>query len=235
MKSEPMPCSATAPHANAWTLSVCFAASPARRRFPSFVVAHACVASIPARAVELEETLMNGALRRRTVLAKPCWPRTRPGVVRSTANRVVEASLRLARAASFSAILLRIARVGLATAAVFMLTSIHLAQAQDESAKTKPANAAQAPLPPVRPTNLPPAPPPNVPVPQQEPSAKDSRTRDPSAGDPSSNLSPYRLHTLPPAPRARMHECGIEWQRMKAAGATTEETWYAFAQTCLAR
>ncbi len=229
-----MPCSATAPHANAWPLSACFAASPVRRRFSPFA-AHTCAASIAARSVELEETLMTGALRRRKVLAKPRWPRTRPGFVRSTANRVVETSRRLARLASFSAILPRIAHVGLATAAVFMLTSIHLALAQDESVKTKAVNAAPAPLPPMRPSNLAPAPLPSVPVPQQEPSAKDSRTRDPSAGDSSLNLSPYRLHTLPPAPRARMHECGIEWQRMKAAGAATEETWYTFAQTCLAR
>ncbi len=232
MKSEPMPCSA---RYRARTPGRFPLASPMRSRFSPFAAAHACVPSFPARSVELEETLMNGALRRGPVLAKPRWPCKRPGGVRYTVNCVVEASQRLARPTSFSAVLPRMVRIGLATAAVFMLSSTHLALAQDESAKTKPVNAAQAPLPPMRPTNLLPAPPPGVPVPQQEPSAKDSRKRDPSAGDPSLNLSPYRLHALPPAPRARMHECGIEWQRMKAAGAATEETWYTFAQTCLTR
>ena len=39
---------------------------------------------------------------------------------------------------------------------------------------------------------------------------------------------------LPPASRARMHECGIEWQAMKLSGAATEKIWRVFATACLA-
>jgi hypothetical protein len=30
-----------------------------------------------------------------------------------------------------------------------------------------------------------------------------------------------------------MHECALEWQKMKAQGATAEKIWFTFAQTCL--
>jgi len=91
-------------------------------------------------------------------------------------------------------------------------------------------------LPPTRPTEFPATPPAtSAPAPQKEGLAKDPPTRDSSVGDSSSNQSFYGLHTLPPATRARMHECGVEWQHMKTTGAATDKTWYTFAQTCLAR
>ena len=225
MKSGPMPFSATPLHACDRRLSACFTTWPTR----------ACVPSVPARAAELEEPLMNGVRRRETVSAKPFWLCKRAGFARSAANRVVGAVRRIVRPTGFLAALPRITRVGLATAALIMLTSPRLAQAQNESAKPKPANAAQVPMPPMRPANLPSAPPSSMPAPQQVPAVINPPARDPSASNSSSNPSFYRLHTLPPATRARMHECGLEWQRMKANGAATEETWYTFAQTCLAR
>jgi hypothetical protein len=32
-----------------------------------------------------------------------------------------------------------------------------------------------------------------------------------------------------------MHECALEWQKMKASGAATEKIWFTFAQSCLVR
>jgi hypothetical protein len=118
------------------------------------------------------------------------------------------------------------------TAILALVPAVH-AYERDESAGTRPINTAQTnvPLPPMRPADLPAA----VPVPQLEAPAKEIPSRDPPSGDSSSTLSPYRLHTLPPATRARMHECGVEWQRMKNTGAATDKTWYTFAQTCLAQ
>jgi hypothetical protein len=32
-----------------------------------------------------------------------------------------------------------------------------------------------------------------------------------------------------------MHECALEWQKMKASGTATEKIWFTFAQSCLVR
>jgi hypothetical protein len=40
---------------------------------------------------------------------------------------------------------------------------------------------------------------------------------------------------LPPASRQRLHECTIEWQKMKLAGATNDKIWRDFAQICLVK
>jgi hypothetical protein len=40
---------------------------------------------------------------------------------------------------------------------------------------------------------------------------------------------------LPPASRARMHACGLEWQKMKETGAAADKTWRDFARICLAK
>jgi hypothetical protein len=40
---------------------------------------------------------------------------------------------------------------------------------------------------------------------------------------------------LPPASRARMHACGLEWQEMKKTGAAADKTWFDFALVCLAK
>jgi hypothetical protein len=44
-----------------------------------------------------------------------------------------------------------------------------------------------------------------------------------------------RPYVLPQASRARMHECGVEWQRMKMSGEATDKIWRVFASVCLAR
>ena len=40
-------------------------------------------------------------------------------------------------------------------------------------------------------------------------------------------------HDLPVATRARIHECGAQWQQMKLAGTAADKTWRVFAQSCL--
>jgi hypothetical protein len=113
-----------------------------------------------------------------------------------------------------------------------------MARAEDAATRQRAFSLAQSapPMPPTRPTTLPPLPlAANPPPPQQEPPAKEMPARVPPAADASTEPSPYRLHSLPTASRARMHECGEEWQHMKATGAATDKTWYTFAQTCLAR
>jgi hypothetical protein len=46
---------------------------------------------------------------------------------------------------------------------------------------------------------------------------------------------PPQPRNLPPASRARMHACGLEWQKMKETGAAADKTWLDFAQICLAK
>jgi hypothetical protein len=46
---------------------------------------------------------------------------------------------------------------------------------------------------------------------------------------------PLAPRNLPPASRARMHACGLEWQKMKETGAAADKTWFDFALVCLAK
>ncbi|MGH6848195.1 MAG: hypothetical protein ACREC0_12395 [Methylocella sp.] len=46
---------------------------------------------------------------------------------------------------------------------------------------------------------------------------------------------PPQPRNLPPATRARMHACGLEWQKMKETGAAADKTWFEFARICLAK
>jgi hypothetical protein len=96
-------------------------------------------------------------------------------------------------------------------------------------AATKPIPSFTAPLPPARPAgpdggratiDSPQAPaisatPIEAPTPQRDP--------------------PPLPRNLPPASRARMHACGLEWQKMKETGATADKTWFDFARICLAK
>jgi hypothetical protein len=96
-------------------------------------------------------------------------------------------------------------------------------------APEKPNPSVTAPLPPARPTvpaagrgtiDSPQAPaisaaPIEAPGPQQDP--------------------PPQPRKLPPASRARMHACGLEWQKMKETGAATDKIWFDFAQICLTK
>jgi hypothetical protein len=53
------------------------------------------------------------------------------------------------------------------------------------------------------------------------------------------NASPQKTEavfpTLPAASRARMRDCGREWQEMKRTGQAKELTWRDFATQCLTR
>ena len=96
-------------------------------------------------------------------------------------------------------------------------------------AAAKPSPPFMVPLPPARPAgpvggratiDFPPAPPISGPPigaarPQREP--------------------PAPPRNLPPASRARMHACGLEWQKMKETGAAANNTWLDFALICLAK
>jgi hypothetical protein len=96
-------------------------------------------------------------------------------------------------------------------------------------AAAKPNSSFTAPLPPARPAgpaggratiDLPSAPaisaaPIDAPTPQRD--------------------SPPLPRNLPRASRARMHACGLEWQKMKETGAASDNTWFDFAQICLAK
>jgi hypothetical protein len=101
------------------------------------------------------------------------------------------------------------------------------ARAQDTVGKGKLSGAAfTPPMPPSRPPSLSAAPPP-VPAPANGP---------PPGVDPMvADFAPSRMEVLPRASRARMHQCGAEWKKMKAAGATTDKTWLSFARVCLVR
>jgi hypothetical protein len=104
--------------------------------------------------------------------------------------------------------------------------------AQDNSdTLNPPSKAATPPMPPARPSVL--ALPPKAPVaaaPPQAPAAAQAAEEKPAV-DP----GPGEPLKLPPYTRARMHECALEWQKMKATGAATEKIWFTFAQTCLVR
>jgi hypothetical protein len=104
------------------------------------------------------------------------------------------------------------------------------------------AAASSTPLPPERPTMLAPpvspapvAPQPNekpvettaVPPPQKEPDEPIDNSR--------FNDGPGTMLKLPPASHARMHQCAMEWQNMKFAGAAAEKIWFNFARKCLTR
>jgi hypothetical protein len=122
------------------------------------------------------------------------------------------------------------ALLALTRALAWLVLATHLAlrPAFALNGAEKPNPSFTAPLPPARPTgpagtrpaiDLPQAPaisaaPIEAPRPQQD--------------------SPPQPRNLPPASRARMRACGLEWQKMKETGAASDKTWFDFARTCLA-
>jgi hypothetical protein len=86
-----------------------------------------------------------------------------------------------------------------------------------------------APLPPVRPAE-----PAGVPAPAQSPPAPASPAVPIGAQTPPAD-PPSQPQILPPASRKRMHECGLEWQKMKESGAAADKIWYDFAKVCLTK
>lgn len=110
----------------------------------------------------------------------------------------------------------------------FALAAIHLplgpAFAENAAAKSKPS--VIVPLPPARPVEpaavgpamgssplAPPVPAPPIPA----------------------GVPPLQPRKLPPASRAQMHACALEWQNMKSSGAAVDKTWLDFALVCLTK
>jgi hypothetical protein len=56
-----------------------------------------------------------------------------------------------------------------------------------------------------------------------------------AAGTPTPQGSDAVFPALPAASRARMRDCGREWQEMKRTGQAKELTWRDFATNCLTR
>jgi hypothetical protein len=99
--------------------------------------------------------------------------------------------------------------------------------AVDVAAKPNPPFVA--PLPPIRPAGL-----------GGERATIDSPSAPAVSAAPIEAAGPQREpsappRNLPPASRARMHACGLEWQEMKETGASADKTWFDFALVCLAK
>jgi hypothetical protein len=96
-------------------------------------------------------------------------------------------------------------------------------------AADKPNPSFMAPLPPVRPAGPAGARAtidgPQAPTPSAAPIEAPTPQRHP----------PPPPRNLPPTSRARMHACGLEWQKMKETGAAADKIWLDFARICLAK
>jgi len=111
---------------------------------------------------------------------------------------------------------------------VFLITAELISRpASAHDAQTKPHPWFTVPLPPARPTDQNGAPTTVQPPPAQANSAAPVEA-------PMLEL-PSQPRSLPPASRTRMHECGLEWQKMKQSGAAADKIWFDFAQLCLAK
>lgn len=88
------------------------------------------------------------------------------------------------------------------------------------------AQLREAPLPPPRPPVFRPAP--SAPA---KPKPRPAAPAEPATLPP---IDPDHPPVLPAASRARMRECGLQWEAMKKAG-KDEIGWRAFATTCLTR
>ena len=83
-----------------------------------------------------------------------------------------------------------------------------------------------------------------TPLPRPRPAGKSAPPPQPPANAPATrpvvpsddaDLDPDHPPVLPPAPRAKMHACGREWQDMKRRGVDRNQTWRQFATACLQR
>ncbi|HET6377213.1 MAG TPA: hypothetical protein VFG05_02730 [Methylocella sp.] len=80
----------------------------------------------------------------------------------------------------------------------------------------------------------------SAPLPPARPIEPDARQPETSPAFPASPAAPIDQEpplprVLPQASRARMHACGLEWQKMKETGAASGKTWYEFATVCLTK
>lgn len=93
----------------------------------------------------------------------------------------------------------------------------------------KPSPPIIPPLPPVRPAGPAGVSPPTQSLPAPAGPALQN------LAPPSADDSSVQAQILPPASRARMHECALEWQKMKASGAAADKIWFDFAKVCLTK
>ena len=100
------------------------------------------------------------------------------------------------------------------------------ARALDMQAQPRPPFIA--PLPPERPAGI------GSPAKVQSPPPPAGSAAPEGAPMPPSDPPP-QPRNLPLASRARMHECAVEWQKMKESGAAADKIWYDFAQNCLVK
>ena len=111
-------------------------------------------------------------------------------------------------------------RIGIWTPAALALIAAAGTAAQTQA----PMFPGGAPKPPTRPSSMATGAPPAAPAESPRP-----------APPPPTALDDYTPVTLPQASRARMHECGLEWERMQKSGATANILWRDFAGACLTR
>jgi len=97
-----------------------------------------------------------------------------------------------------------------------------------QSPPSKPRLPVSIPLPPVRPAQIGI----DAPVPMSAPVVNPTPPTPPSTQTAETPATP---RSLPPANRARMHECGLEWQKMKETGAAANQIWFDFARLCLTK
>jgi hypothetical protein len=97
--------------------------------------------------------------------------------------------------------------------------------AASEAVRTNPRSTV--PLPPARP-----------PAPAQGSMTKDTHPAEATPAVPKETttaVQDLQPRVLPQASRARMHACGLEWQKMKQSGAAADKTWFDFARICLTK
>ncbi len=138
-----------------------------------------------------------------------------------------------------------------AASALAFIAAIVPATVAAQDVAIKPPPTAVPPLPPARPADIavgvgvgvangealaPAAPAPTTPPVAQTPTAL---TEAPPATAPQNpQASAWKAGAtgpLPVASRRRMHECGLEWQKMKMSGQAVDKSWRDFAEICLSR
>jgi len=110
----------------------------------------------------------------------------------------------------------------------FIAMTARLSAVAVESPQKHRPRAASIPLPPARPAQIgvdTPAPIPAPVVNPTQPALPSTQTAE----------TPATPRSLPPASRTRMHECGLEWQKMKETGAAANQIWFDFARLCLTK
>ena len=110
----------------------------------------------------------------------------------------------------------------------FTAMTARLSAVAVESPQKPRPRAASIPLPPVRPAQIGVDAPAPIPAPVVNPTL-------PALPSTQTAETPATPRSLPPASRTRIHECGLEWQKMKETGAAANQIWFDFARLCLTK